>query len=70
RVRASAASDGFQRQVPEAYQRHTDRFFTNMNNGRTYPILTFSGITISDPSIHSWAVSAKLSTEWWQATHR
>lgn len=58
------------RTVPAAYQRHTDRFFTNMNNGRTYPILAFSGITTSDPSIHSWAVSAKLSTEWWQATHR
>lgn len=58
------------RVVPAAFQRHTPKYFTNVNGGWAYPIHTFSGITTSDPSIHSWTVSAKLSTEWWQATHR
>ena len=39
-----------------------------MTNG-VNPIRTFSGITTSDPSVSSLTVSAKLDTEWWQATH-
>ncbi|MDE6507675.1 MAG: Clostripain family protein [Alistipes sp.] len=54
--------------VPAAFRRHTPEFYS-MSNGIN-PIRTFSGITVSDPSVHPWTVSAKLSTEWWQATHR
>lgn len=70
----SALLDEFETQlaraVPAAYQRHTSRYYSGMNGGTTYPIHTFSGITTSDPSISPLTVSAKLDTEWWQATHR
>ena len=56
-----------ERAVPAAFRRHTPAFYS-MTNG-VNPIRTFSGITTSDPSVSSLTVSAKLDTEWWQATH-
>ncbi len=56
-----------ERVVPAAFRRHTPAFYS-MTNG-VNPIRTFSGITTSDPSVSSLTVSAKLDTEWWQATH-
>lgn len=52
------------RTVP--YKVHTDYFYS-VTKGRV-PIYTFSGITTSDPSKHSLAVS-KTDTEWYRATH-
>lgn len=56
-----------ERTVPSAWHRHTPSFYS-MSNG-VNPIRTYSGITISDPSINSKTVQAKQETEWWQATH-
>lgn len=36
---------------------------------RTFPINTFSGITISDPTLNSMVVEAKIQTNWWKDTH-
>jgi hypothetical protein len=33
-------------------------------------VKTFSGITISDPSINSVAKDGKEKTSWWKATHQ
>lgn len=37
--------------------------------GATLKIRTYSGITISDPSINPYAIDAKKNTAWWVATH-
>jgi len=48
------------------YKVHTKYFYTM--NGGMKPIHTFSGITISDPSI-SAATETKKETKWYRATH-
>lgn len=53
--------------VPSAYHRHTEEFYS-MGNGTTL-IETFSGITISDPSVDSEVVATREDTAWWKATH-
>ncbi len=51
------------------YRAHTDRYYAN--GFGTYPIGTFCGITISDPTLNAddGVISSKLNTEWWKATH-
>ena len=58
----------FEQQLSRAvpYKVHTDYFYS-VTKGRV-PIYTFSGITTSDPSKHSFTVS-KTDTEWYKATH-
>lgn len=48
------------------YKVHTDKYFT-MSRG-TYMIRTFSGLTVSDPSLNELAAD-KSQTSWWKATH-
>lgn len=58
-----------ERAVP--YQAHTEDYCTAMGSYfslRTFPIYTFSGLTISDPSSNSLA-NQKKETSWWKATH-
>lgn len=55
-----------ERTVPSDYMKYTDYFYT-MSKGKI-KIETFSGITISDPSIHPDA-SSKEKTAWYEATH-
>lgn len=55
------------------YKVHTGFYYTAVRNGDgvgAYPIRTFSGLTISDPSLNAQALSNKTGTAWWQATHR
>ncbi|MDY6206504.1 MAG: clostripain-related cysteine peptidase [Prevotella sp.] len=47
---------------------NTPTFYSVYNQVQT-PILTFSGITISDPSLHPSAIEQKRQTAWHQATH-
>ena len=54
-----------ERTVP--YKTHTESYYS-MNTGTTTPIKTFSGITVSDPSINSLATD-KTETNWYKATH-
>ena len=56
-----------ERTVPEDFRRHTPMYYS-MTNGEN-PIYTYSGITTSDPSISSFTIEAKRSTEWWLETH-
>lgn len=58
-----------QRTVP--YKRHTEYYYSM---SLPYPpgtekIHTFSGITISDPSIHPTTITTKTETSWYKATH-
>jgi len=39
------------------------------NPYNTFMVKTFSGVTISDPTLNSTVVNSKKSTAWWQATH-
>lgn len=55
-----------ERAVPSKCRKHTDYFYT-MSRGKI-KINAYSGITVSDPSTHSWAVS-KTETAWYKATH-
>ncbi len=48
------------------YRCHTDSYYSR-SSGKI-KINTFSGITVSDPSTHSWA-SSKEETAWYKATH-
>ncbi|MFA7140272.1 MAG: clostripain-related cysteine peptidase [Proteiniphilum sp.] len=57
----------FERTVPKLYRMHTPSYYS-MSTGEVR-IDTFSGITISDPSIHVKAITAKTETAWYQATH-
>lgn len=60
--------DEFNRQLTLTvpYQTHTESYYTA---GRgVMPIYTYSGITISDPSVSSKATE-KVSTKWYIATH-
>ncbi len=56
-----------ERTVPKKYRRHTPRFYS-MSMG-TIAISTYSGITVSDPSINSRATASKTGTAWYSATH-
>lgn len=60
----SAFNDQLERVVPN--KTHTGAYYS-MNNGVNY-INTFSGITVSDPSLNGRA-SAKINTAWYIATH-
>ncbi len=58
------------------YKTHTATYYTSMSgsgaDGRgEYPIYTYSGLTVSDPSAgHTVAtVEEKENTAWWKATH-
>lgn len=39
------------------------------NPYNTFKVNTFSGITISDPTLNKTVVDSKKNTAWWQATH-
>ena len=54
-----------ERAVP--YKTHTETYYS-MKTGATTPIKTFSGITVSDPSVNSLAAD-KTETNWYKATH-
>lgn len=56
--------DQLNRTVP--YKAHTENYYS-MNMGKV-PIKTYSGITVSDPTIHFWAKD-KTETNWYKATH-
>ncbi len=45
----------------------TDTDLKNPYN--TFKVNTFSGITISDPTLNKTVVESKKNTAWWQATH-
>ncbi len=60
-------TEQFERTVPSDYKKHTPSYYT-MTKGKI-DIKRFSGITISDPSLHSLALSAKTETAWYRATH-
>lgn len=48
-----------------AYRSETDP----KNSDNTFKVNTFSGITISDPTLNKTVVDSKKNTAWWQATH-
>lgn len=52
---------------------HTDKIYTKLyypyEQGHTFTLNNYSGITISDPSINSVALKGKEKTAWWKATH-
>lgn len=48
-----------------AYRTETDP----KNPYNTFKVNTYSGITISDPTLNSTVVNSKKNTAWWQATH-
>lgn len=50
------------------YRANTDYYYSAIDGTGKVKINTFSGITVSDPSTHSWA-SSKEETAWYQATH-
>jgi len=54
--------------VPCRYKRHTPEYFTSLTGGDRIQINTYSGLTISDPSINNLA-SDKTETAWYKATH-
>jgi len=58
-----------ERAVPSVYRYHTPNYCSMVTGSLVdYPIGTYSGITVSDPST-SYRVAAKQETQWWQATH-
>lgn len=56
----------FERSVPSNCRRATDYFYTNSSG--SIKLNTYSGMTISDPSVSSWT-STKQETNWYKATH-
>jgi hypothetical protein len=49
---------------------NTDSIYSHIYGFRVYKKLeTYSGLTISDPSLHSVALKGKEKTGWWKATH-
>ena len=58
-----------ERTVPSACRYHTPSFYSSSHGGAYYPVRTYSGITISDPSVSPAVVDFKQATEWWRATH-
>lgn len=63
---ASAFYAQLDRVVP--FKTHTGYYYSMSRPGRPFPITTFSGVTISDPSQSSRAVD-KIHTSWYNATH-
>jgi hypothetical protein len=52
------------------YSVHTDSLYSYLYNAPYYiKVKTYSGITISDPSLNSVALKGREKTAWWQATH-
>ena len=58
--------DLLQRLVP--YKACTENIYSEAS-GQPVPVNSFSGITISDPSVNSYVLSTKQQTAWWLATH-
>ncbi|MDD2512785.1 MAG: clostripain-related cysteine peptidase [Proteiniphilum sp.] len=56
-----------ERTVPKLYRMHTQSYYS-MIIGEVN-IDTFSGITISDPSMNAQAITTKTETAWYKATH-
>lgn len=54
--------------VPSKYAKHTGSFFSMLMT-QPVEIEAYSGVSISDPSINSVAVTAKTETAWYKATH-
>lgn len=63
---ADAFSNQLERLVP--YKAHTKTYYS-MYTGKEYPINTFSGITISDPSVNRSIANVKTQTNWYRDTH-
>lgn len=50
------------------YESHTKTFYSMINERQT-EIKTFSGLTISDPSLNPYVSADKTKTAWYKATH-
>ena len=50
------------------YKAATDYIYSYSGKA-TEPVIEFSGLTVSDPSLNSVAVDTKTETAWWKATH-
>lgn len=64
--------DQFNKQLERAvpYKQYTEYYYSmGLPSPGTAKIHTFSGITISDPSIHPATITAKTETSWYKATH-
>lgn len=59
----------FERAVPPNLRRHTQNYYTVVERQGPIKINTFSGVTISDPSINSETITTKTETAWYKATH-
>jgi hypothetical protein len=58
--------------TPYIYTAYTNSYrdgADSKNPYNTFKVSTFSGITISDPTLNSTVVNSKKNTAWWQATH-
>ena len=62
-----AFNEQLNRLVP--YKANTETYYTAMYEYKEYPINTFSGITISDPSINRSIANVKTQTNWYRDTH-
>ncbi len=51
------------------YKSNTETYYSSYT-GRQYPINTFSGITISDPSVNRSIANVKTQTNWYMDTHQ
>lgn len=56
-----------ERTVPERYRLHTPRFYSRSMG--EIEVRTYSGVTVSDPSINTKAARNKTETAWYKATH-
>lgn len=65
-VEVKEIEDLLQEVVP--YKSNTEYYYSDWNYD-IWKINIFTGMTISDPSIHSKAIGTKKSTSWWIATH-
>ncbi len=61
------AREQLSRLVP--YKANTPRYYTASGGGVRVNLRTFSGLTISDPSVNGQATSNFANSAWWQATH-
>ena len=62
----SAFKEQLVRLVP--YKANTETYYS-MYTGEQYTINTFSGITISDPSVNRSIANVKTQTNWYRDTH-
>jgi hypothetical protein len=53
------------------YKATTPTLYTALyyGSGHSFEVKSFSGITISDPSLNSVAVKGRMKTAWWEQTH-